>query len=306
LTRIAMPSFRHEILVSLFRGNGQLAAELLRACAGVAVDHARVALDSIDLTQVAPTGYYADAVVILRDRDDRPVTGVIVEVQLDTDKRKLLSWPVYIATLRAKLACAAVLLVVAPDPSVAAWARRPIELGHPGFRLTPIVIGFDDVPSVRDRPTALRLPQLAMLSVMAHPELEIAEVAVEAISHLPEEDARLYLDVIMNALPAEVRRLLEARMIKGYEYQSDFARKYYGQGREEGRKQGREEGLRNAVIVLARTKLEVSERDLTAIEAVSDPSVLTDLVSSLGDARDAVEARSALDRALGTVPVTAP
>jgi len=27
-------------------------------------------------------------------------------------------------------------------------------------------------------------------------------------------------------------------MIKGYEYQSDFAKKYYGQGRDEGRKEG--------------------------------------------------------------------
>jgi len=37
-------------------------------------------LDSIDLTRVAPTAYYADTVAVLRDRDDRPVTGVIVEV----------------------------------------------------------------------------------------------------------------------------------------------------------------------------------------------------------------------------------
>jgi hypothetical protein len=52
-----MVSFRHEILVSLFRDNGQLAAELLRTCAGMAVDHARVVLESIDLSRVAPTTY---------------------------------------------------------------------------------------------------------------------------------------------------------------------------------------------------------------------------------------------------------
>jgi len=43
----AMLSFRHKILVDLFRGNGQLAAELLRTCAEIAVDHARVDLGSI-------------------------------------------------------------------------------------------------------------------------------------------------------------------------------------------------------------------------------------------------------------------
>jgi hypothetical protein len=70
-----MLSFHHKILVELFRGNGQLAAELLRTCAGIAVNHARVELGSIDLSQVTPTEYRADAVAILHDRDDRPVTG---------------------------------------------------------------------------------------------------------------------------------------------------------------------------------------------------------------------------------------
>jgi hypothetical protein len=80
--------------------------------------------------------------------------------------------------------------VVEPIPSSRNWTR------HPGFRLTPLVIGFADVPHVRDRAAASQLPQLAVLSVMAHPELEIAEIAIEAISHLPEDRIRLYLDVI--------------------------------------------------------------------------------------------------------------
>jgi hypothetical protein len=236
----------------------------------------------------------------MHDPADRPVTGVIVEVQRQIERDKLLTWPAYVATLRAKLACAAVLLVVAPDPAVAAWARRPIELGHPGFRLMPIVIGFDDVPWVRDRAAALRLPELAVLSlsVMAHPELEIAEVAIDAIAQLPADQARLYLDVIMMALPAALRQILEARM-QHYEYQSDFARKYYGQGREEGRQEGREDGLRAAVVALARTKLDqLSDDDIAAIEALSDQRVLTELVTSLGQARTVLEARAALDLAL--------
>jgi hypothetical protein len=80
-----------------------------------------------------------------------------------------------------------------------------------------------------------------------------------------------------------------------YEYQSDFARKYYGQGREEGR----EDGLRAAVVALARTKLkELSADDIAAIEAVSDQRVLTELITSLGQARSGRKARAALDRAL--------
>ena len=49
-----MLSFDHEILVELFRGHSELAVALLRTCAGIALDHARLELGSIDLSQVAP------------------------------------------------------------------------------------------------------------------------------------------------------------------------------------------------------------------------------------------------------------
>jgi hypothetical protein len=286
-----MPSFAHEILVDLFRECGPLAPELLGRCAGIAIEHSRVEHRSIDLSQVVSTDYRADNVIVLHGRSGRAITGVIVEVQLRKDRDKLRAWPVYVAALRARLRCPAVLLVVTRKPAVARWARQTIELGHPGFRLTPLVISFADVPRITDRDAASRLPQLAVLSVMAHPQLEIAEVAIEAISQLPEDLLRLYTDVILKALPAELRRILEARMIKGYQYQSDFARKYYGQGREEG--------LRAAVVALARTKIEsLSDADVAAIEAVTDQHILTELVTSLGQARSARKARAALDRAL--------
>jgi hypothetical protein len=46
--------------------------------------------------------------------------------------------------------------------------------------------------------------------------------------------------------------------IRNYEYQSDFARKYFAQGREEGIRQGREEGVRQgAAEAKAKAVLEV-------------------------------------------------
>jgi hypothetical protein len=305
-----VPSFDHEILIELFRGDGRLAAELLRTCAGYRVDHARVDLGSVDLSQVASTEYRADAVAILRDHENRPVTGVIVEVQRRIDRDKLWTWPVYVATLRAKLCCPAVLLVVAPTPEVAAWARRAIDLGHPRFQLVPIVVDFHDIPRVCDRDAASYLPELAVLSALAHPELEIAEIAIEAIQQFPEERSRLYWDVIMKGLPTNLRQNLEARMLH-YEYQTDFARKYYGQGleegrlkgqqegRQEGREQGQGDGLRTAVIALARAKLRtVAPDDLARIAAITDLCLLTELVTALGQARTAFGARAALARAL--------
>jgi hypothetical protein len=160
------------------------------------------------------------------------------------------------------------------------------------------VVDLEEVPCVRDPAVASQLPELAVLSTMAHPELDIAEIAVDAVVPLPEDKRQLYLDVILMALPPESRRILEERMQR-YEYRSDFARKYYGQGREEGREEGHRAGLRAAVIALMNAKLAVlSGDDIAAIDAITDSLVLTALVAALGQARGAAEARAALDRAL--------
>ncbi len=72
---------------------------------------------------------------------------------------------------------------------------------------------------------------------MAHGETEqgstIAGALLPAIGGLEEERARFYLDLVLNSVNEATRRALEAMMVKGYEYQSDFARKYYGQGKAE-------------------------------------------------------------------------
>jgi len=294
-----VPSTQHEILVELFRNRGELAAALIRMRDGIALDHARVERGSIDLSQVTSTEYRSDSVILLQDPGGQDLGAIVVEVQLGIDADKRYSWPVYVSVLRAQRRCPTKLLVITSDPVVARWASAPIELGHPGFCLAPIVVDFEQVPRIVDPAAALKLPELAVLSVMAHPEVEVALAAAHAIEGLPEEQKRLYWDVILAGLPDTVRRALEMKMIKGYEYQSEFARKYYYQGREEGHEHGREEGVRTAVLTLARAKLvELSAADEAAIAALHDERVLTALITELGRARSAARARAVLDRAI--------
>ena len=306
-----MPSFSHEMLVELFRNGGELAPVLLDACARIAFHHDRVDQASIDLSQVVSTEYRADAVAVLRDQGATPAAAIIVEVQLGVDRDKRDTWPVYVTALRAKLGCPVFLLVLTPDAKVASWARTPIEIGHPGFCLVPLILEFSDLPRVTDPEAARSLPELAVLSAMAHPELEVVTAALPAISELPEDRGRLYLDVIMAALPPSVRKLLETQM-QGYVYQSEFARKYYSQGLEEGRDQGREEGreqgleqgreqgLRSAVLALMRAKLDtITTDDEAAVAAVHDERVWTELIGTLGRVTSALEVRAALAAASG-------
>ena len=78
----------------------------------------------------------ADVAVLLL-ADDVPIWVLIVEVQLGIDHQKRYSWPEYTTGSRAKHRCPVGLLVVAPDPLVAALCAEPIEMGISGFVLRP-------------------------------------------------------------------------------------------------------------------------------------------------------------------------
>jgi hypothetical protein len=165
----------------------------------------------------------------------------VVEAQLAADPRKRLSWPAYVATLYARLGCPVVLLVVCSKPAVAAWCAEPILVGEPGFVLTPLVLGPQQVPVVTDLVQARQSPELAVLSAMAHghrgPEQTLVFKAfLAALNVLDEGHADLYADVVLKVLPAAARDCLEALMISApYRYESDFARRYFDQGEARGR-----------------------------------------------------------------------
>ena len=264
----------HEILVDLFKNRPSLAAEILAEVLGVALPpYTEALLVSTDLTEIQPAEYRADLVVSLLD-GDVPVKVVIVEVQLAIHPRKRFSWPAYVAVSRAIHGCPADLLVVAPDPVVAGWCAEPIETGVSGFVLRPPVLRSSAVPVVTDLGEAARRPELGVLSAMAHGEHEqgatIAAAVLPAIRGLDEDRARLYYDLVYNSLNAATRRALEA-MMKGYEYQSDFAKKYVAQGRAEGRA---EEAARNLLTVLRVRGLAVSDTVRERILAQRDPERL--------------------------------
>jgi hypothetical protein len=278
-----MLSMAHEALLDLFKNRPALAAEILAEALGVPIPvYSKAHLASIDLSQTQPAEYRADAVIVLLDDEDRPVKVIVVEIQLSTDARKRFSWPVYVSVSRAVHQCPADLLVIAPDRALAAWCAEPIETGARGFVLSPCVLQPTAIPFVTDPGEAARRPELGVLSALAHGETEegaaIAAAVLPAIQALDDDRARLYYDLVYNSLNDAARRALEA-MMKGYEYQSDFARKYVAQGRTEGRAQGRTEGraeeaARALLTVLRVRGLDVPDAVRERILAQNDPERL--------------------------------
>src|SRR5690606_14175850 len=133
------------------RNDPAVAAVLLEESLGVKVpEHRSSRTASGDCTDLSPKEYRGDAVACFADAAGRDVFAAVVEVQRSPDERKRFSWPVYHSTVRARLECDTVLMVLCFDRATAAWARAPILTGHPEYVLSPLVVGPDEFPVITD------------------------------------------------------------------------------------------------------------------------------------------------------------
>jgi hypothetical protein len=240
-----MPSRLHEALVDMFREQPALVADLLSGPLGIRMPSFHTARASAgDLTEVVPTEYRADAVVTF-DVADKPVFGAVIEVQLRVDPRKRYVWPAYVATLYARLRCPVVLLVLCPHVAVADRCAKPIVVTDPGLVLRPLVLGPRQIPAMTELEAARRHPELAVLSAIAHggsTDPSVFKALFAALDAVEPDRANLYIDLVLTALPKAARGWLEEYMqtaSHGSGYQSDFARRFFGQGKAEGNAEGR-------------------------------------------------------------------
>lgn len=263
-----MPSMSHEVLVELFKNRPSLAVELLKEAFGVEVPpYEEATVTAQNLTEIRPPEYRADLVIKLLHKG-KPVWIVIVEVQLTIDPAKRFAWPVYIAVDREVYQCPTLLLVVAPDPDVAAWCEEPIKLGVPEFVLKPPVLRGDRIPKVTDPMAAMRRPELALLSAMAYGDsdevVDIGRAALEGFSTLDEKLAAFYTDILYNAINEAARRVLEVKM-KGYVWTSPWARELIQRGRDEGLKDGVKLGRDEGVKLGRDEGLKLAARSLSTV-----------------------------------------
>ena len=257
-----MPSPMHQVLVALLLERPEVLTSVLASAAEPGLSASvRIRPAATTFTSLSPPSYHADLAFRVEDAAGKLQELVIGEVQLGRDRRKHISWPIYLTAARAEvgLDCPVTLVVVALTPAVARWCKQPIALDRHGSVVQPLVIGPEDIPRIVDIEAARAQPELAVLSAVVHARSEdapqIAAAALIACRTLDSEHAYQYADMVEARLDGVARRALEELMeIHGYRPQLPRNRKYFdagekkglekGQkiGREEGQKIGREEG----------------------------------------------------------------
>lgn len=276
-----MPSLTHELLVHVLREHPGVVLELLARLSGQDYGGAHEVMSTAaTLAELEPAEYRADVVLRLRASSEVPASALVVEVQLQVDDDKRFVWPLYVAGLRARLRCPVALVVLTLDERVARWAAVPIGLDERGSVLRPWVVGPSEVPAITQVADAAALPELALLSVLAHgrePGAErLGRALLEASRDLDDARARLYTDIAFAFLDDAARAILEAELqLPGYTYQSEFARRFVTQGREEGREEGRIETLVAAILeVLDARGIPLDDGTRARITACTDAAVL--------------------------------
>jgi hypothetical protein len=296
-----MPSAMHQVLVALLHARPEMLTAMLASSAEPNVPpnllpdvppgvppHTRVRPGTTAFTNLSPPSYHADLALRVEDASGRLQELIIGEVQLERDRSKHISWPVYLTAARAEvgLDCPVTLVVVAPKPSVARWCAQPIALDRHGSVVQPVVLEPKDVPRIADVEIAKAHPEMAVLSALMHARgekgVEIATAALIACRTLDSEYALQYADMVQARLDPEARQKVKELMgIPGYRYQMPQARQQFAAGKKEGREKGRKEGLEQGLREVLTGQLEQRFGPLPAYAtraiAAADVDTLRDL-----------------------------
>jgi hypothetical protein len=201
-------------------------------------------------------------------------------MQSKPSKRKGYTWPVYLTTLRARRECPVVLLVLCPDDRTAARCADGIDLGHPGLILRPLTLSITDVPAVTDHAKAQAVPELAVLSAIAHGngarQREVLEALRTGLEASPPDIVGKYYDYALSFLDDVARQILEQLMaMSTWKPKSDFAREYYNEGLSAGEVKGTVKGERDLLFVyLAKRGWELSAEQRERILSCEDPGLV--------------------------------
>jgi hypothetical protein len=146
------------------------------------------------------------------------------------------------------------LLVICPNVATARWCAEPIPIGHPGWVLTPLVVGPDLVPVVTDPHMARAFPELAVLSALTHARQPdhyvVLDALLAALDEVDHDAVGLYYDLVFAALPAAARRHLEERMSTTYEFRSEFMRNLVSRAEAKGEARGEARGEAHALLTV--------------------------------------------------------
>lgn len=198
----------------------------------------------------------------------------------------------------SKKRCPVIVLVVAPDDDVAAWAAEAIDLGLGFTTVRPLVLGPKIVPEVTDQVLAEQEPELAVISAIAHGNgpngLAVLAAAFRALGRLDQEHAAVYFQIVYTVLREPMRRAMEALIMERQNETSEaipeFAQMLMRIGERTGELKGKLEGKREVLLrFLDRAGIALSDDDHARIQSCMDAGILDQWVDNVSAGKSAAD-----------------
>ncbi|WP_283133677.1 hypothetical protein [Rhizohabitans arisaemae] len=268
--------------IVLIHNQPGLAPNLLKELLGVEIPEFETARIEPTISINFETPMFEGVVVTLWSADESckaPKLAILVDVQREEDERKRYTWPADMVLVRERLRCPVMLLVLCPDDEIARWCEEPIDVA-PRWILRPLVLGPSRIPVVADPEKVKALPELAVLSALAHrdgpAEAEILEVLQETLNDPAEGAEELYVEYVKARLTAiDVAQVLGPPDSGGDKYRTEFASTFYNDGFLDGEATGFVRGEARAVLtVLEARGLDVPKRIRDRIADCDDEGLL--------------------------------
>ena len=181
-----MVTSRHEAAHRIFQERPALLAPTFRLLGVSLPEDAVVDVLTPDATELNPVERRMDSVLRVTPCDGGTPTMLAIEAQGRRDQEKAASWAYYLAFLKAKNKCPALLVVVCQDKETAEWAMGPFHLGTDDWQsltVRPLVLGPGNVPLILDPEEAAADLPMATFAAMTHGRNPDATAILEALAH---------------------------------------------------------------------------------------------------------------------------
>jgi len=299
-----MVTSRHEAAHRIFQERPALLAPTFRLLGVSLPEDADIEVLTPDATELKPVERRMDSVLRLSPRDGGKPTMLAVEAQSRRDPEKAVSWAYYLAFLKAKNNCPALLVVVCQDKETAEWARGPFHLGPDDWQpltVRPLVLGPGNVPLIVDAEEAAADLTMAAFTAMTHSKspdcTAILKALATALGTADDETLTYYSELVDSGLgdtPAleTWRKLMENGSYfpgRGTLVETTFL-KGKAAGKAEGKIEGEAAGQARSILRLLEMRgIPVNENQRTDITSCTDPETLDRWLERAFSATDAEE-----------------
>jgi hypothetical protein len=272
-----MPSLWHDSGNELFKLDPDFAVRLLRLVgADLPADTHLIPAPTNETDRFLSKDLEPDA-VLLEGSAEEPERVVILEMQQAASKRKLRQWPRYAAAQWLRHDCPVDLLVICPDQKVAEWYAKPIVTSLHGYTHWPYILMPMQVPALTHPYEVANDPTMAVLSVAYYGHDEaVANAFVVGIASLGAEAGQDYYELGVRMSSQETRNALELLVATKYkEPFSEFGKRHYREGLEEGREEGLIAATRSTIRMLLKARgFTASDHQQAVIDACNDLATL--------------------------------